>query len=62
MTSPPPAAGADQAIRGTAFGLLAASVVAGVLWTGVGPQWAFAYLTGWMVISLVLLGRRAARV
>ncbi|MGI8822000.1 MAG: MFS transporter [Acidimicrobiia bacterium] len=62
---------ADQAIRGTAFGLLAAlqslgnfaaSVVAGILWTGVGPQWAFAYLTGWMVISLLLLGRRAARV
>jgi MFS family permease len=48
-------------LRGSAFGLLAtvqsfgnlaASLVAGVLWTTVSPKAAFVYLAGWMAISL----------
>jgi len=49
-------------IRGSAFGLLAAtqsfgnlaaSLVAGILWTAFGPTWAFIYLTAAMAIALV---------
>ncbi len=52
-------------LRGSAFGLLAAvqsfgnlaaSAVAGVLWTVVSPRAAFLYLAGWMALSLVALG------
>jgi len=55
------AALAPPDLRGSAFGLLAtvqsvgnlaASAVAGVLWTLVAPTVAFAYLTGWMVLAL----------
>jgi MFS family permease len=57
---------APSDLRGSAFGLLAAtqsfgnlgaSAVAGVLWTTVSPRLAFLYLSAWMVLSLVLLTR-----
>jgi MFS family permease len=56
------AAVAPEALRGSAFGVfagiqsfgnLAASAVAGFLWTAISPTAAFAYLVGWMVIALV---------
>jgi Major Facilitator Superfamily len=49
-------------IRGSAFGLLAAvqsfgnlaaSAIAGVLWTLVSPRAAFLYLAAWMLVALV---------
>ena len=52
---------APSDIRGSAFGLLAAtqsfgnlaaSLVAGILWTALSPTWAFSYLAGAMLISL----------
>ncbi|WP_327418401.1 MFS transporter [Streptomyces sp. NBC_01233] len=55
------AALAPKDLRGSAFGMLAtvqslgnlaASTVAGLLWTAVSPAVAFAYLTAWMVIAL----------
>ena len=64
------AAYAPAEIRGSAFGLLAAvqsfgnfaaSGIAGVLWTAAGPSWAFAYLTGWMVLAAALLSRMPPR-
>lgn len=57
---------APEALRGSAFGLLAAvqsfgnlaaSAVAGVLWTFVSPEAAFTYAAAWMVIALGLLVR-----
>lgn len=56
-------------LRGSAFGLLAAvqsfgnlaaSAVAGLLWSTVSPRAAFLYLAAWMIVSLVglLLARR----
>ena len=64
---------APEHVRGSAFGLLAgiqslgnlaASVVAGVLWTTLSPTWAFAYLATWMVIALIglILASRAGYV
>lgn len=64
------AALAPEQLRGSAFGLLAfvqaggnlaASAVAGVLWTAASPTVAFWYLVGWMVLSLAGLAasRRA---
>ena len=56
------AALAPEGLCGSAFGLLAtvqavgnlaASAIAGVLWTAVSPRIAFLYLTGWMVLALV---------
>ncbi|MGW1088511.1 MFS transporter [Streptomyces sp. NPDC002596] len=53
---------APKDLRGSAFGMLAtvqslgnlaASAVAGVLWSALSPAWAFAYLTGWMVLALI---------
>ena len=53
---------APDELRGSAFGLLAgvqslgnlaASAIAGILWTALSPTWAFAYLTAWMVIALI---------
>lgn len=53
---------APEGLRGSAFGLLAAvqsfgnlaaSVVAGLLWTLLSPRAAFLYLAGWMVVSLI---------
>lgn len=53
---------APDELRGSAFGLLAgvqslgnlaASAIAGILWTALSPFWAFAYLTVWMVIALI---------
>jgi MFS family permease len=57
-------------VRGSAFGLLAtvqaagnlaASAIAGLLWTAVSPAVAFGYLVAWMLLALGLLlatGRR----
>lgn len=62
------AAFAPPAIRGSAFGLLAAvqslgnfaaSTIAGALWTAVSPRAAFVYLAAWMVASLALLATTA---
>jgi MFS family permease len=56
------AALAPQALRGSAFGLLAAvqsfgnlaaSAIAGLLWTAVSPRLAFAYLAAWMALALL---------
>jgi hypothetical protein len=61
---------APTELRGSAFGVfagiqsfgnLAASGVAGVLWTVFSPTVAFGYLAGWMVVAIVaLLGVRPA--
>ena len=64
------AASAPLALRGSAFGLLAgvqsfgnlaASVVAGLLWTLVSPETAFLYLGGWMLVALFFLIHAGAR-
>jgi hypothetical protein len=34
------------------FGNLAASAIAGLLWTAISPRAAFIYLAGWMVLAL----------
>lgn len=56
------AALAPEAARGSAFGLLAAvqsfgnlaaSGVAGLLWTVVSPEAAFGYLTAWMLVAVI---------
>ena len=61
---------APNEVRGSAFGLLAAiqsfgnlaaSAIAGALWTLVSPRLAFLYLAGWMVVSLVALTVTRAR-
>lgn len=53
---------APKDVRGSAFGLLAAvqsfgnlaaSAIAGLLWTAISPRVAFAYLAGWMVLALM---------
>lgn len=58
------AALAPEAVRGSAFGLLAgmqsfgnlaASGVAGLVWTVASPAAAFAYLTAWMLLALAAL-------
>ena len=55
------AALAPTAVRGSAFGVLAAvqsignlaaSIVAGILWTAVSPAAAFGYLVAWMAVAL----------
>jgi MFS family permease len=65
------AALAPPALRGSAFGALAAvqafgnlaaSAVAGGLWTLASPRVAFLYLAGWMVVSAVVLSRATPRV
>ena len=43
------------------FGNFAASGIAGVLWTVASPSWAFAYLTGWMVLAAAILMRLPPR-
>jgi MFS family permease len=62
---------APEEVRGSAFGVLAAiqsfgnlaaSAIAGALWTLVSPRAAFVYLAGWMLVSLVtLITARATR-
>ena len=63
------AALAPVELRGSAFGVLAtvqgvgnlaASAVAGTLWTLLSGQAAFLYLAAWMLVSLVTLGRLRA--
>lgn len=55
------AQGERPSIRGSAFGLLAAvqsfgnlaaSAIAGLLWTVVSPGAAFAYLATWMLVAV----------
>lgn len=64
------AAFAPEDIRGSAFGLLAtvqaggnvaASVVAGVLYTFASPAVTFGYLAVWMVIAFAVLGWAAGK-
>ena len=59
------AALAPNDIRGSAFGMLAAtqsfgnlaaSAIAGLLWTLASPRVAFVYLAAWMLVSLVAFG------
>lgn len=59
---------APSDLRGSAFGLLAAtqsfgnlaaSAIAGLLWTAISPRAAFLYLAAWMLLSLSLLLRAA---
>ena len=58
---------APEQLRGSAFGLLAgiqslgnlaASAIAGLLWTALSPSWAFTYLAAWMLLAIALLARR----
>ena len=58
------ATAAPARLRGSAFGLLAAiqsfgnlaaSAIVGLLWTAASPPIAFAYLAGWMALSLIAL-------
>ncbi|MDQ6821654.1 MAG: hypothetical protein M3076_15180 [Actinomycetota bacterium] len=55
---------ASEPLRGSAFwllvaiqsaGNLAASAIAGALWTLVSPTAAFAYAAGWMLVATVAL-------
>lgn len=64
------AALAPEGLRGSAFGLLAtiqaggnlaASAIAGVLWTTFAPRIGFLYLAGWTVVALAGLLASAAR-
>ncbi|GIU86135.1 MAG: hypothetical protein KatS3mg009_0650 [Acidimicrobiia bacterium] len=64
------ATGAPAGLRGSAFGLLAAlqslgnfaaSAVAGLVWTALGPGWAFGYLVAWMLLALVLVAAARPR-
>jgi MFS family permease len=57
---------APSHLRGSAFGLLAgvqslgnlaASVIAGVIWTAVSPSAAFVYIAFWMLVATLLLWR-----
>lgn len=59
------AAAAPTDLRGSAFGVLAAtqslgnlaaSGIAGVLWTTLSPSWAFTYLTACMLLAATLIG------
>lgn len=59
------AAFAPAEIRGSAFGVLAtvqavgnvaASIVAGLLYTVASPAVAFGYLAAWMLVALIMLG------
>jgi MFS family permease len=61
---------APGAIRGSAFGLLAgvqslgnlaASAIAGILWTALSPSWAFAYLAASMLLALAVFTTTARR-
>jgi hypothetical protein len=61
---------APQMLRGSAFGLLAAvqsfgnlaaSAIAGALWTLVSPAAALAYAAAWMLIALALFPLAARR-
>ena len=64
------AALAPAHLRGSAFGLLAgaqsignlaASGIAGLIWTFVSPRAAFAYLAAWMAVALVAMSRSGGR-
>lgn len=59
------AALAPAEVRGSAFGLLAgiqgfgnlaASALAGIIWTAASPSVAFAYLAVWMVVAIAAIG------
>ncbi len=62
---------APEHLRGSAFGMqsalqsvgnLAASVIAGVLWTAISPEAAFLYVAAWMLIALLGLILMSVRV
>jgi MFS family permease len=64
------ATNAPKQLRGSAFGLLAAiqslgnlaaSAIAGILWTAASPSWAFAYLAAWMALALTTLAHGSRR-
>jgi MFS family permease len=64
------AAIAPANLRGSAFGLLAAvqsfgnlaaSGVAGLIWTLASPSWAFLYVAAWMFVAFVFILRGKAR-
>jgi MFS family permease len=64
------AAFAPVGLRGSAFGLvsamqafanLAASAIAGALWTAVSPEAAFLYLAGWSTLALVAFAATGVR-
>lgn len=64
------AVAAPSAIRGSAFGLLAAvqsfgnlaaSAIAGLIWTLVSPEAAFLYMAAWMLLALVGLALARTR-
>lgn len=40
-------------------GNLAASAIAGILWTALGPTWAFTYLAAWLVLAVAILATTA---
>jgi hypothetical protein len=44
------------------LGNLAASTVAGIVWALISPSAAFAYLTAWMLLALLITARHAASV
>lgn len=55
---------APNEVRGSAFGLLAAvqsfgnlaaSGIAGIIWTAFSPRAAFIYIAGWMFVAAVTL-------
>ena len=61
---------APTELRGSAFGLLAgiqglgnlaASAIAGLIWTTLSPSWAFAYLATWMILALVGLASSSSK-
>jgi MFS family permease len=62
------AVAAPAPIRGSAFGLLAsvqsfgnlaASGIAGIIWTVVSPKAAFLYIAAWMLVAVALLSRQS---
>jgi hypothetical protein len=40
------------------FGNLAASAVAGLLWTALSPSWAFGFLAAAMILATTLIARK----
>ena len=61
---------APNEVRGSAFGLLAAvqsvgnlaaSAIAGLLWTLISPRVAFLYLCAWMLVAFATLGLAVVR-
>ena len=69
-TSASNASTAPAHVRGSAFGLLAAvqsfgnlaaSGIAGLIWTLISPEAAFAYIAAWMLVALTALAAMRSR-